>query len=441
MSRTSLIPASTLIPALVVLLAANIAPAQQGPDTVTGFIVGSPGQKSLALALPKPIGGSAASNELYEVVKRDLELSGYFKIIDPAAYLEPAGTGIKLGDFKWEDWEAPGAAALSKAGLDSPAAGKLRAEVWVYDVAGRQKLGAKAFTTDEKQIRTLAHRVAGEIIYLITGTKAPFNTKFAFAGKFTGNKEIYLVDFDGAGKVPVTKNGSININPSWSPRGNAVAFTSFLGSNPDLYVADLSKGQIRRLSAREGMNTGAAWAPGGGLIAMTLSPGGNPDIFTVDPASGKQVGQLTKDAGIDVSPSWSPDGSQIAFVSDRSGGAQIYVMNKDGSGVKRVTFQGSQNTDPAWSPDGTSIAFVSRDGNFDVFTVHPDGTGLSRITQGMGDNEDPSWSPDGTYLGFSSTRTGAAHIWMATRDGVHQVQLTQGAGGYSNPTSSPSLEG
>ena len=45
MSRTSLIPASTLIAALVVLLAANIAPAQQGPDTVTGFIVGSPGEQ------------------------------------------------------------------------------------------------------------------------------------------------------------------------------------------------------------------------------------------------------------------------------------------------------------------------------------------------------------------------------------------------------------
>lgn len=429
-----------LLPAVIALVVANIAPAQTTPNVRMTFTMQEPGKKDFALALPKPVGGGAAANTFYEVLRRDLELSGWFKIVDPAAYIEPTGTGIKLGEFKWEDWEAPGAMGLAKTAMASPQAGKLRAEVWVYDVAGRSKLGAKAFTVDEKQVRTLAHRVAGEIIFQLTGKKSPFNTKFAAAGNFSGNKEIYLVDFDGSGRVAVTKNGSININPGWSPRGNAVAFTSFLAGNPDLYVADLAKGEIRRLSAREGMNTGPAWAPGGGLLALTLSPGGNPDIYTVDPASGKQVGRLTNEPGIEVSPTWSPDGRQIAFVSDRSGGAQIYVMPASGGTPKRVTFQGSQNTDPAWSPDGEAIAFVSRDGNFDVFTVRPDGTGLTRITQGMGDNEDPSWSPDGDYLAFSSTRAGGSHIWMATRDGVHQVQLTQGGGGYTNPSWSPSLE-
>lgn len=429
-----------LVPALVALLAANLAPAQEAPKTRYMVTMPEPGQKSLSLAVPRPVGGSAAANTFYDVMVRDLELSGWFKILEPAAYLEPAGTGIKLGEFKWEDWEAPGAVALAKSALSSPQAGKLRAEVWVYDVAGRSRLGAKAFTVDEKNVRRLAHSVAAEIIFQITGQKSPFNTKFAFAGNFSGNKEIYLVDFDGASRVPVTKNGSININPGWSPRGNAVAFTSFLAGNPDLYVADLAKGEIRRLSSREGMNTGPAWAPGGGLLALTLSPGGNPDIYTVDPGSGKQVGRLTSEPGIEVSPTWSPDGKQIAFVSDRSGGAQIYVMPAGGGTPKRVTFQGSQNTDPAWSPDGSAIAFVSREGVFDVFTVKPDGTGLARITQGMGDNEDPSWSPDGNYLAFASTRNGSSHIWMSTRDGVHQVQLTQGSGGYTNPSWSPSLE-
>lgn len=430
-----------VLPTFLTMVFANLAPAQDAPPSARmTFIVGAPGQQQLSIALPKPVGGGSAAATLHEVVRRDLELSGWFKIIEPEAYLEPAGTGIKLGEFKWEDWEAPGAMALAKTGLGSPQAGKLRAEVWVYDVAGRQKLGAKAFTTDEKQIRTLAHRVAGEIIFQITGTRPPFNTKFAVAGNFSGNKEIYLVDFDGAGRVGVTKNGSININPSWSPRGNAVAFTSFLAGNPDLYVADLARGEIKRLSNREGMNTGPAWAPGGGLLALTLSPGGNPDIYTIDPLTGKQVGRLTNEAGIDVSPTFSPDGKQIAFVSDRSGGAQIYVMPASGGAAKRVTFSGGQNTDPAWSPDGSTIAFVTREGNFDVMTVRTDGTGLQRITQGMGDNEDPSWSPDGSYLAFSSTRAGGAHIWMATKDGVHQVQLTQGAGGYTNPSWSPSLE-
>lgn len=428
-----------LLPCLVAALFAGVAPAQQ-PQQMYGFVVGAPGRQELPLALPRPVGGGAEAQAFYDTVKRDLELSGWFKIVDPAAYIEPAGTGIKLGEFKFEDWETAGAVALAKSGLSAPAAGKLRAEVWVYDVNGASKLGAKAFTVDASAARTLAHRVAGEIIFLITGTRAPFNTRFAVSGAFSGNKEIYLVDFDGQGRVPITKNGSINLSPAWNPRGNAVAFTSYMAGNPDLYVADLSKGEIKRLSAREGLNVGASWSSKGGLLALTLSPQGNPDIFTMDPISGRQVSRLTKEPGIDTGAAFSPDGSQIAFVSDRSGGAQIYVMNAGGGGVKRVTFSGSQNTDPAWSPDGQKLAFVSREGVFDVFTVRLDGTGLTRITQSAGDNEDPSWSPDGNYIAFASNRTGSYHVWMSTADGYHQAQLTTGGGGYMNPAWSPSLE-
>ena len=180
--------------------------------------------------------------------------------------------------------------------------------------------------------------------------------------------------------------------------------------------------------------------PGGKTMALTLTPSGDPEIYTIDPATGKEVARLTNNRGIDTSPSWSPDGNRIAFVSDRSGGAQVYVMNKDGSGVRRVTFQGGHNTDPSWSPDGKSLTFVGRDSVFDIFTVGVDGGGITRITQHAGDNEDPSFSPDGNYIGFSSTRAGGAHIWMSTVDGAHQVQLTQGKGGYTNPSWSPFLE-
>lgn len=422
------------------LALALVSFAQEPAQGPIHIFVGAPGRQEVALALPRPVGGGAEAAAFYDTVKRDLELSGWFKIIDPAAYIEPAGTGIREGEFNYQDWATVGASGLAKTGLSAPAAGKLRAEVWVYDVNGASKIGAKAFTVDAASARTLAHRIAGEIIFLVTGTRAPFNTRFAFSGAFGKNKEIYLVDFDGQGKVSVTKNGSINLSPSWSPRGNAVAFTSYMAGNPDLYVADLSKGEIKRLSAREGLNTGASWSARGSAMALTLSPGGNPDIYTLDAATGRQLDRLTKEPGIDTGAAFSPDGSQVAFVSDRSGGAQIYVMDAKGGGVRRVTFAGGQNTDPAWSPDGKKLAFVSREGVFDVFTVNLDGTGLTRITQSAGDNEDPSWSPDGNYLAFASNRTGSYHIWMSTADGYHQAQLTTGGGGYMNPAWSPSME-
>ena len=415
------------------------ARAQSAQETATIVVdVFRHGSAKTPIALPEPVGNDPAESDFYATLKRDLEICGWFTVIDPAAYIEPAETGVRPGEFRFEDWEVPGAVGLAKTNLGRTD-GTLRSEVWVYDVGGRRKLTAKAFSSGPEASRTLAHKTANEIIHAMTGTHGPFNTRFAFSGTFTGNKELYVVDFDGGNRTRITKNGSINIQPDWDATGTRVAFTSYMSGNPDIYVADLGKGRISRISARAGLNTGAAWHPTSGQLAVTLSQGGNPDVHLIDPRTGAKMARLTTGSGIDTSASWSPDGSRFAFVSERSGGAQIYVASADGSGAKRITFEGGHNTDPAWSPDGKQIAYVSRDGNFDVFTVELASGRVTRITQGAGDNEDPSWSPDGRFLAFSSNRSGSAHIWMATANGAHQVQLTQGKGGYTNPDWSPAL--
>ncbi|MBL8615203.1 MAG: PD40 domain-containing protein [Deltaproteobacteria bacterium] len=415
------------------------APAQQGPTERVRIVVTPPGEQKVVLGLPKPIGGAGAATEFYDVLRRDLELSGYVTLLDPAAQVEPAGTGIRPGQFRFEDWSVLGAPALAKTLLQSRDGGELYAEVWTYDVNGRARLGARSFSAKGEDARLVAHKVASEIILRLTGKAGPFNTRFAVSGNFSGNKEIYTVDFDGYRLTPVTRTGSINIQPAWSPDARRIAYTGYAAGNPDLYVADLSGGKITRLSARSGINTGAAWHPKGGLLALTLSVGGDSDIFTIDASTGRQLARLTDAVGIDVSPAFSPDGSKVAFVSERGGSPQIYVANADGSNARRVTFSGNYNQDPVWHPDGDKLAFVGREGNFDIFVVNVDGSGLTRLTQGKGDNEDPSWAPDGNYVAFSSNRTGANHIWMSTLDGAHQVQLTRGKGGYTNPDWSPTL--
>ena len=428
---------------LLLLLSLCLAWLIPSPASASGAIhiyVGAPGRNKVPIALPSPVSDHPKAAEFYGVVQRDLVLSGWFEVIEEAAYVEPKGTGIRPGQFNFDDWDVPGAVALAKMGLSAKGADQLRAEVWVYDVPGRRRLGATALTVDAQSWRSLAHRMANEIIYQVTGQKGPFNTRFTYARKTKTGKEIGVVDFDGHAQRGITSNGSINLKPIWSPSGTELSFTSYREGNPDLYVADLKQGKIRRLSNRMGINVGGVWSPDRTKMALTLAPDGNPDIYLIDPISGQKIKRLTTSSGIDVAPCWSPDGSKIAFVSERAGGAQIYMMNADGSGKKRVTFQGSFNTDPVWSPNGDRIAFVGRNaGRFDIFVVNTDGSGMMRITQDMRDNEDPSWSPEGNYIAFSSTRTGQAEIWMSTVDGHHQVQLTKG-GGYLNPNWSPSLE-
>ena len=402
-------------------------------------VIDEPGRNKVPIALPKPADKSKAAEEFYAVVKNDLQLSGWVEVVDPASYIEPRNTGVRPNEFNFADWEITGANALAKTKFELGS--QLRVEAWIYHVPSKQKLGAKAFTAKAKNVRNLAHRVADEIIYRITGNHAPFNTRFSVIGKFPGNKELYIVDFDGENRTKITRNGSINLKPTWNRSGNKIAFTSYLNGNPDLYLADLSRGHISRLSARSGINIGASWHPNDKQMAVTLSPKGNPDIYLINAGTGRTLKRLTSWSGIEASPSFSPDGTKIAFVSERSGGPQIYTMNSDGKNKKRVSYQGGHNTDPVFSPDGTKIAYVTRQGTFDIRVLDLQTGTVTKLTNGeYGDNEDPTWSPDGNFVAFSSTRSGSSHIWMSTLDGTHQVQLTKGRGGYSNPSWSSPIE-
>lgn len=415
---------------LLLTVTPGLAPAASAAGPVD--IVIGPGQNDFPLALPYAVGNAGQARQVWDVVRRDLELTGYFRLIDPAATIDQGG--LEPGTFDMQDWRTLRAAAVAKTAVRNDG-GNLSAEVWIYDVNSGQKRAAKRFSGRPGQERTLGHALAREILLALTGDPGFFGSKIA-AVRSRGNKEVVVFDVDGQAVVPITRNGSINLSPAWSPDGSRLAWTSYKRNNPDVYVKELGTGRTRVLSANPGINVGAAFSPDGSKVALSRSRNGDADIFVLDARTGKVLRQLTKGGGIDVGPTWSPDGSQIAFSSERSGGSQIFVMPSTGGPARRISRQGNFNTDPVWSPDGSRIAFVGRDPSFDIFVANVADGRVKRITQNMRDNEDPSWSPDSRYLVFSSTRGGRSDIWLATNDGRHQVQLTNG-GGYTQPTWSP----
>jgi TolB protein len=367
------------------------------------------------------------------VLSNDLDLSGYFSPMDKGAFLEQEDAPLTIEGIRFKDWTVIGADLLLKGGYICIGR-SLEVEVRLFDVfQGRQIFGMRGLG-DIARHRYLMHRIANQVIRILTGNEGVFLTKLAFVGNATGNKEIYVCDYDGHNVRQVTNDRSIALSPEWSPDGESIIFNSYKdGTGPILYTKDIQSGGTKRLSGRKGLNIGACWAPDQSEMALTLSLKGNPDIFTID-LNGKIKKRLTDHWGIDVSPSFSPDGKKMAFVSNRSGSPQIYVRDLLRGSEERLTFEGNYNTSPSWSKLGR-IAFVSMDrGRFDIYTIRSDGGQLRRLTEDQGDNEDPCWSPDGRYIMFSSNRTGRYHLYMMSRNGQNQRKITSLKGDQTAPS-------
>ena len=301
----------------------------------------------------------------------------------------------------------------------------------LYAAKSGIEFGRGSFKSPASNHRRLAHKVANEIIYYLTGEKGIFDTQVCFISNRTGNKEIFLCDYDGANIYQLTGNGSINLSPAFEPDGQKILFTSFMNDDPQLYQYDIRDGKVDQLAAYPGINSAARVSPDNKYIVCALSRDGNAELYLLNRA-GRIKRRLTRTAAIESSPCWSPTGNEIAFSSDRTGSPQVYVMDKDGINVRRLTYVGGYNDSPDWSPRGDKIVFVSRvNGKFNICTIDITGDNFRVLTE-RGNNENPHWSPDGNHVIFSSTRTGTKEVYIMDRFGNKELRLTSG-GGNSNP--------
>jgi TolB protein len=416
--------------ALLFLLASSASLyAQPGYIEVT-----APGNRQLkmAVALPHSLDAShdpASARMVSDVIAYDMNMSGLVAA-ESLSGQRPV-SDLSLVDADYMPWLNAGFDLLvsSEYSLKN---GRLTIEFRLFDVINRKMITAKRYLGSEKDLRRISHSFADEVLRALSGEKGPFTTRIAYVSTQTGNKEIFVMDWDGHNPLQLTKNGSINLNPAFSPDGREIIFTSYKRRNPDLYRRSLSNTAEIAVSNRKGLNITGSWSPDGSKIALALSKDGDAEIYTLDKNGGRPT-RLTINPALDLSPVWSPDGKQLAFVSDRLGKPQIFIMNVDGSGVRRLTTSGGYNVNPSWSPKGDRIAYTRMTGGgFSIFTIAPDGSADTQLTFD-GNNENPSWSADSRFITFSSKRSSGAGIYVMRTDGTGQAKVSQGKGGYSQP--------
>ncbi len=420
-----------LLTIVVALLFPSLPQAQETYREVTAA-----GANKLTLAVdsPRRLGGGdfPGAGEIAEVLRADMTLAGLFTVAAPAAPVTAAG--IRPGEFDFAPWRGAGVDLLVKCGY-TLSGDTLTAEFRLYNVNQGREVLAKRYSGRQRDLRKIAHTFSDDILESLTGERGPFTGKIAFVSNRSRNKELYLMDYDGYHVQQLTRNGSINLNPDFSPTGRELVYTSYRRRNPDLYRRVLATGAEAAISTRRGINVTGAWSPDGKQIALALSKDGNSEIYVIS-RDGRQMKRLTNNPAIDVSPAWSPDGKQIAFVSDRLGKPQLFIMNADGSGVRRLTTNGAYNVSPRWSPKGDRIAYCRQERGFQIYVINADGSGDTRLT-GEGSNEHPRWSPDGRFITFSSTRDGGEAIYVMRADGSGQTRVSRGARKDSHPTWSP----
>lgn len=195
---------------------------------------------------------------------------------------------------------------------------------------------------------------------------------------------------------------------------------------------------------------GGSGSSHGDAIAFVSTRDGDYAVYSMN-ADGSDQGRLTDEHGdtqtpagttFQIAPSYSPDGSKIAFASAREGSLDVYVMDADGSGTRRLTTGPSNETEPAWSPDGSQIAYQNDQNGDHVFVMQADGTGSHRLTTDLAPEIEPAWSPDGRWIAYSRRLPGSEirEIWIVHPDGSGQHKLTDLQGAAYAPAWSPDSE-
>ena len=417
----------------VMLLGTFSAPSfSQMSIEITGV-----GQSLYPIAVMRFKDENKLPTNITDIIRQDLARSGYFKNTENGNAVES-----DEGTPNYKSWSARGADALVVGSIVPKGSDQFEVHYKLFDIRKGQSLGGLNLTSSADNLRSVAHKIADDIVMKLLGERGIFSTRLSYVIKDGKRYRLVISDADGQNIRNAMASGDPIISPSWSPDGKKVAYVSFEDRKPVIYVHELATGRRIALSNQKGNNSAPAWSPDGRKLAVSLSKDGNTQIYGIN-ADGSGLHRLTRGNTIDTEPQYSPDGRFIYFTSDRGGNPQIYRMSAEGEqseSAKRVSFKQGFVTSPRISPDGKYLAYIANVGGAYRLYIMNLATGDSQaLTDGSSD-ESPSFAANGKYVLYSTKVGGKRVLAAVSVDGNSKQVLSIPGSDVRQPSWGPFMD-
>jgi Tol biopolymer transport system component len=309
---------------------------------------------------------------------------------------------------------------------------KMKREYWP-DIADRKEPGEiSEALTDHRDDRSFFNTSAAI---------SPQGDKLVFLSNRDGKMSIYLMDVVEGEVIRKLIKGEADVNfeelhflePGfgWSPDGTQITLAAKSGGTDAIYIYDLEKGNYEQYKFDLDGIFSTSWSPKGNEIAFVGTKDGASDLYLFSIET-EEIENITNDVFSDSDPSWSPDGERLVFTSDRGSNVDekhpasgfdmyrhnyenedIYVINRDGSNLTRVTDTKVLEGHPLFAPDGKRIAYVSEEnGVSNIFLQNLDSGERWPITNLITGAFQLSWDANAQKLVYTSFYRGGYDIYL-----------------------------
>jgi TolB protein len=418
---------------LATVLAAFLLIANPARAQLTIEIIGG-GANQIPVAVLPFVGETALPQSITEIIEQDLTRSGRFRTLFVGG-ISPLPS--EMAQVNFADWKSRLADALVIGQAHRLPDGRFEVRFRLLDVLKQTQIGGIAYTLSAAQVRLTAHKIADFIYEKLTGERGVFSTRIAYVVRQGARFELRVADADGQNAQSILISQEPIMSPVWSPDGTRMAYVSFQNKKPILFVQNLSASkQPAPVANYRGSNSAPAWSPDGKTLAAVLTRDGNSQIYLMN-ADGSNLRRLTTSGAIDTEPFFTPDGQSIYFTSDRGGSPQIYRMAASGGEPVRVTFDGDYNVSPRVSPDGKTLAFISRiSGRFQLMVMDLENRQIQALTDGQRD-ESPTFAPNGRIILYASDIDNRGVLAAVSSDGRFKQRLGIQAADIREPSWGP----